>query len=147
MSFRRTSLTFCAVFFTLGVLLAGCGGAPPDDGSQNDSSGGTQNQESSEVGRTSVETRITIGRVADVRAEGRRLIVRSSTGGEDTPRMVFVVTENARITLDGQEATLEEAEKGQQAQVKYVVRKDLGRAREVVLFGQKGSPGNGGTTG
>lgn len=111
MSFRRLPTTFFfAAFFVLVVLLAGCGGQP-DGASQDDSSGETQNQESSGGGQTSVETKMAIGRVADAGVEGRRLVARSNTGDQGAQRMVFVVTKNARITLDGQEATLEAAQK------------------------------------
>ncbi len=134
---------FFATFFVLVVLLAGCGGQSGGE-AQDNSSGKTKAQN---AGQKSAETRVALGRITNVRAEDRRLVVRLNTGDQSEQRVIFVVMENAGITLDGQEATLEEAKRGQQVQMKYVVKKDRNRAREVVLFGREGAPGSGGTTG
>lgn len=143
MDLRKPSVAFSIAAFFLVVLLTGCGGNQSDDSSQNGSSGGTQNNKG---GRTSVETKVAIGRVA-VAGPDRRLIVRSSTGDQSNKRLVFGVAKKAKITLDGKEATLEDARKGQQVQVKYFVKNDRNRAAEIVLFGRASSPPPGGTTG
>lgn len=138
---RRSLMAFSLVVFMLVMLLGGCSGQSNDESQDNASTERAQEQRG---GQTGLETKTAIGRV--VRAEDRRFVVRSATGEEDGQRMVFITTKNARITLNGQEASLADIKKGQQAQVKYYVRNDRNRAREVVLFGQ-GTPENGGTTG
>lgn len=147
---KKLSAVFFGALFMLTVLVAGCGGGEQSGGeSQNNSPGKTQGGKSEGGGKTGLETRTVIGRVADVRPEGRRLVVRTSAGGQDTPqRLVFLVARNAKVTLDGKGAALADAEKGQQVQVNYFVKNDLERALEVALFGQgEAAPASGGTTG
>ena len=48
--------------------------------------------------------------------------------------VVFRLAQQTNITLAGKEAKLDDMEKGQQAQVEYVVRNDRNRARVVRLF-------------
>ena len=76
------------------------------------------------------------------------MVIKAVTGKEDTKRMPFKIVPNATITLDDEVAELADIKDGQQAQVTYVVRNEVNRAREVTLIsGGEGSPGGGENTG
>jgi hypothetical protein len=148
-SLKRLSGAFLFVSFVLLLgFAAGCGGG----GDQQDS-GGESQQESSSGGEASGaqggtggeggsdETRIALGRVGAVNLDKNWFILRPTEG----ERMVFRLREDTRITLGGQEVTPEDIEKGQQAQIEYVVKNERNQAREVTLFA--GGGGGGGTGG
>ena len=72
--------------------------------------------------------------------------VRPTIDQQGKKPVVFRLAKEARITLAGKEAKLEDMKKGQQAQVEYLVRNDRNRAVSVRMFeGGGGSKDDQGT--
>lgn len=139
------TLTLLAMVCAVAVVLASCGGGQTG-GSQG---GDGQQAERTERGgdKSQRETRELEGRVEKVNPENRRIVVRPE--GED-PASFTLKTEGERptdITLDGNEASLEDIEKGQQARVEYrVVTNEKNRERNIALSVEL-TPARGGGTG
>ncbi|CAN5555169.1 hypothetical protein BH24ACT22_BH24ACT22_10400 [soil metagenome] len=151
MHYGRLSKILLLVCFTLFLgLITSCGES--DQGSENDNSGNNSGT-SQDVGRASKEQggatslepaggttgqaegapqeiKIALGDIVSVDTEKRRLMLKPVEG----ERQVFKVMPNATVAIDDSPAELSDLEKGQQAQLRYIVRKDLGRAREVSAF-------------
>ncbi len=119
---------FLVAFVLLAGLLVGCGGGDqPQNGSQD---GG---------GGDAPASKIALGTIKRVKAEREVFFVRPSAEEQGAKPIRFKITRNARITLDGQEAKIEDIESGQQAQVEYVVTdKEVNRARTIELFSKGG---------
>ncbi len=150
MSFKG-SLTISLVFvlFLVGVT-AGCGGVDQQNTGGNTSGG--QNQQSASGGSNSEsgeskdasETKIAVGKIINADSDKRRFVLKPAKG-ED---IVFKAVPKARIKLDGKEVQLVDMKEGQQAQVEYIVREEMGvpnRARSITLF-SNGAGGGGETS-
>lgn len=131
-----------ALLLVLAILLAGCGGGSSEGGAENggDFGGGSDVQqdggeESGGGEETGGGNKIALGLVASVKADAGRFAIEPSTEEQGEEPVTFKLTEGATVTLDGEEVELSAMEEGQQAQVEYVVLKDLNRARKVELFG------------
>jgi hypothetical protein len=111
-------------------LLAGCGGS--------DQSGGGQ-QEGKAAKKEKLSRKVAIGTVRDYKDDRRRLSLRPAAEAQGKKPLGFKVRKNAQITLDGKQAELGEIEKGQQAQIRYVVKNDVNRAIIVQLFSKQPS--------
>ena len=154
---RPQTMLFFIASILLAGLLAGCGGGDQaGDGSQDGGSGGKQaqvgkaakNEDGEAMKKVALRPKIALGTVVRVKAERRKMVIKAVTGKEDTKRMPFKIVPNATITLDDEVAELADIKDGQQAQVTYVVRNEVNRAREVTLIsGGEGSPGGGENTG
>lgn len=150
MNLRGLSRVFLLASFVLLVgFVSGCGGGE----SQQDGGGGSQPQESGSDegtsgaqgdggGEGSREIKTALGNIASAKVDKKRFVLRPTGEGE---RMVFRLREKTRIRLDGREANAEDIKKGQQAQIKYIVKNERNVARIVTLFG--GGGGEGGGTG
>ena len=134
------SIVLTALLLILAILLGGCGGGSSEGGgdSGGDSAGQEEQQASGEESANEEDgggNRIALGLIASVNAQAGRFAVEPSTDEQGEEPISFKLAEGGRVTLDGQEVELSEMEEGQQAQVEYVVLKDLNRARIVELFG------------
>ena len=146
---RRTqTMLFFLASILLAGLLAGCGGGDQaGDGSQDGGSGREQGQvgkaakkgKGEAAKKVALRPKIALGTVIHVNPERRRMVIRAVTGKEDTKRMPFKIVPSATITLDDEVAELADIKDGQQAQVTYVVRNEVNRAREVTLISGGGA--------
>ena len=129
------------LLLVLAILLVGCGGGSSEGGAENggDSDAQQAQQDGGEESGGGEETgggnKIALGLVASVKADAGRFAIEPSTEEQGEEPVTFKLTEGATVTLDGEEVELSAMEEGQQAQVEYVVLKDLNRARKVELFG------------
>jgi hypothetical protein len=155
---RRLQTTlFLVASILLAGLLAGCGGGDQSgNGAQDGGSGGGRGQagvaakmgEGKAAKQAVLRPKIALGTVKRVKPEHRKLVISAVTGKEDPKWMPFRIAKNATITLDDEVAELADIRNGQQAQVTYVVRNEVNRAREVTLISDGGaSPGAGENTG
>jgi hypothetical protein len=111
------------------ILITGCGGGDQSgSGSQQD--GGSQ----AEQGENAPKKKVVFGTVAFVNTKTEGFSVRPTMEEQGKKPVVFRLAKESSITLDGNEATLEDMKKGQQAQVEYVERNERNRARSVRLF-------------
>ena len=145
---RPQTMLFFIASILLAGLLAGCGGGDQaGDGSQDGGSGGKQAQvgkaarnEDGEAGKkVAPRPKIALGTVIHVKPERRRMVIRAVTGKEDAKRMPFKIAKNATITLDDEVTELADIKDGQRAQITYVVRNEVNRAREVTLISGGGA--------
>ena len=130
-----------ATIVLISGLLTSCGGGDQaGSGSQQDG-GGKEKKE-----KNAPEKKIALGTVAFVNPETKRFTVRPSTEEQGEKPIVFKLGKKAKITLGGEEASMEDMKKGQQAQVEYVVKNDNNRVRSVKLFesGDSGDDQGGG---
>lgn len=138
------------IFLTAG-LLVGCGGGDQSgSGSQQDEKAAPEKQDENapekKQAKNAPEKKTVLGTVAFVNPETEGFSVRPSTDQQGKKPVVFRLAYETKITLDGKEAKLEDMEKGQQAQVEYVVRNDRNRARSVKLFEGEDDPSKDGGT-
>ena len=138
-----------AVFLAMTVLivglLAGCGGGD-QSGSGSQQGGGKgakqgQNAVEKQNGGASKQKagnkpakKILFGTVTFVNSKTEGFSVKPTIKAQGKKPVVFRLAQQTNITLGGKEAKLDDMEKGQQAQVEYVVRNDRNRARVVRLF-------------
>jgi len=140
---RGPFAAFLVIAFVLLVgLLAGCGGG---DGSQGGEAGGAKREGGGGQGAGgqkagASESKTALGTVVFINPETERFTLRPAVEAQGEKPIPFKVTPKAKITLDDKEATFEDMEQGQQAQVTYVVRNDQNRVRTVTLF-SKGESG------
>ena len=136
---------FLATIVLIAGLLAGCGGGDQSgSGSQQD--GGSQakqegNAPEKQEGnapnkqrKNAPEKKILLGDVTFVNPKTEGFSVRPTVKAQGNKPVVFRLAQRTKITLGGQEATLEDMKKGQQAQVEYIVRNERNRALAVRLF-------------
>ena len=140
-----TALFLAIIVLTAG-LLAGCGGGDQSgSGSQQEDGKKGAKQEGNapekqgrkapkQKAKNAPPQKILFGNVTFVNPKTEGFSVRPTINEQGKKRVVFRLAQETRITLDGKEAKLEDMEKGQQAQVEYVVRNDRNRARTVRLF-------------
>jgi len=140
-----------AIFIALLILITGittgCAGGGTDQ-SQGDGGGEQQKEGDGKKPGGGPATKIALGAVARVDTEKSRIILRPSSDVQGEKPIPFKVKPKATITLDDKEAELADAEKGQQAQITYVVKGDRNLAREVALISGGGAaPAGGDNTG
>jgi hypothetical protein len=136
---------FLAMTVLIVGLLAGCGGGDQSgSGSQQDGGGGTkqdQNEPEKQNGGASKKKagnepakKVLFGTVSFVNSKTEGFSVKPTIKAQGKKPVVFRLAQQTKITLAGKEAKLDDMEKGQQAQVEYVVRNDRNKARVVRLF-------------
>jgi hypothetical protein len=144
---------FLAMTVLIVGLLAGCGGGDQSgSGSQQDGGEGAkqdqnapkkqdQNAPEKQNGGASKQKagnepakKVLFGTVTFVNSKTEGFSVKPTIKEQGKKPVVFRLAQQTSITLGGNEAKLEDMEKGQQAQVEYVVRNDRNRARVVRLF-------------
>jgi hypothetical protein len=131
----RTTVLFLATIVLM--LITGCGGGDQSgSGSQQD--GGSQAEQGEnapvEQGENAPKKKVVFGTVAFVNPKTEGFSVRPTIEEQGKKPVVFRLANESSITLDGNEAKLEDMKKGQQAQVEYVERNERNRARSVRLF-------------
>ncbi len=119
------------------ILITGCGGGDQSgSGSQQD--GGSQAEQgqnaSKKQGENAPKKKVVFGTVTFVNPKTEGFSVRPTIEEQGKKPVVFRLANESSITLDGNEAKLEDMKKGQQAQVEYVERNERNRARSVRLF-------------
>jgi hypothetical protein len=136
---------FLAMTVLIVGLLAGCGGGD-QSGSGSQQGGGKgakqgQNAPEKQNGGASKQKagnkpakKILFGTVTFVNSKTEGFSVKPTVKAQGKKPVAFRLAQQTRITLAGKEAKLDDMEKGQQAQVEYVVRNDRNRARVVRLF-------------
>lgn len=138
---------FLAMIVFIAVLLAGCGGGDQSgSGSQQNGGGNAEQDKNAPVkqdgtkkqGKNAPKKKILFGVVKFVNPKTEGFSVRPTIEEQGNKPVVFRLTSDTSITLDGKEAKLEDMKKGQQAQVEYVERNGRNRARTVRLFEAEG---------
>ena len=140
---RITTVLFLATIVL--ILITGCGGGDQSgSGSQQD--GGSQAEQgqnapkkqdenaSKEQGENAPKKKVVFGTVTFVNPKTEGFSVRPTIEEQGNKPVVFRLANETSITLDGNEAKMEDMKKGQQAQVEYVERNERNRARSVRLF-------------
>lgn len=135
---KPTLVPFFVVLVLCAGFIAGCGGGQSGGGSQEQGDGG-QGEENPPQ-----ESKIALGTIQRVNTEAKRFTLEPSAEEQGEEPQAFKLTPQARITLGDKEAELADMEKGQQANVEYIVLKDLNRVRSVQLFEGGGASGSGG---
>jgi hypothetical protein len=141
-----STVLFWGVFVLLCGLLAGCGGGDQSgSGGSRDSGAGGGGQQQGGAARENAAPapKIALGTITSVKPEKRRIALRPSSEVQGSERMAFKVRKNAQITLDDQEAEITDVKEGQQAQITYVIKNEVNRARTVALI-SGGDAGGGG---
>lgn len=141
----RVKLLVLFLLIVAGVFVAGCGGDPENQSGGQEDGGNTTGDSaggSGDQGQKKPETKIALGSIRSVNTDTKGFSVEPTRGEE---AMVFKLRPKARIILDGKEATFEDMEKGQQAQVRYISGEKIGQVRAVELFSE--DSGGGETTG
>ena len=123
------------------ILITGCGGGDQSgSGSQQD--GGSQAEQGQNAPKKQNENapkkKVVFGTVTFVNPKTEGFSVRPTIEEQGNKPVVFRLANETSITLDGNEAKLEDMKKGQQAQVEYVERNERNRARSVRLFETSG---------
>jgi hypothetical protein len=147
---RSTALRI-ALLLVLALFLSGCGGGGSGGGSEEGGGSGGQQEEQQAGGEETTGSegeeangggqKIALGQIASVNAEAGRFAIEPSTEDQGEEPITFKLTQGGTVTLEGEEVELSAMEEGQQAQVEYVVLKDLNRARKVELFGGESTTG------
>ena len=119
------------------ILITGCGGGDQSgSGSQQD--GGSQAEQGQNAPKKQDENapkkKVVFGTVTFVNPKTEGFSVRPTIEEQGNKPVVFRLANETSITLDGNEAKMEDMKKGQQAQVEYVERNERNRARSVKLF-------------
>jgi len=127
------------------ILITGCGGGDQSgSGSQQDGNSQAEQGENAPVeqgentpkkqGENAPKKKVVFGTVTFVNPKTEGFSVRPTIEEQGKKPVVFRLANETSITLDGNEAKLEDMKKGQQAQVEYVERNERNRARSVRLF-------------
>jgi hypothetical protein len=127
------------------ILITGCGGGDRSgSGSQQDGGSQAEQGENAPVeqgenapkkqGNNAPKKKVVFGTVTFVNPKTEGFSVRPTIEEQGKKPVVFRLANETSITLDGNEAKLEDMKKGQQAQVEYVERNERNRARSVRLF-------------
>jgi hypothetical protein len=135
--YQRGMTTVLFLATILLILITGCGGGDQSgSGSQQD--GGSQAEQGAnapvEQGENAPKKKVVFGTVTFVNPKTEGFSVRPTIEEQGKKPVVFRLANETSITLDGNEAKLEDMKKGQQAQVEYVERNERNRARSVRLF-------------
>lgn len=130
---RRTRVTFFLVLLVACVgFMTGCGGDQSEGGSQEQQGDGGQGEQDAQ--KPEQEGKIALGSIEAVNTEAKRFTLKPTVEEQGKEPQSFKLTPQAKVTLGDKQAELADMKKGQQAQVEYIVRKDLNRARSVQLF-------------
>jgi hypothetical protein len=157
----QSTILSALVFVLLAGLLAGCGGGEQSGNGPQDGGGSGAKEEKGRAGAANKggpEVKIALGRIAATDPERRKIVLRPTAEVQGGEREIFIIAQNAEITLGDKEAELADIEKGQQAQISYTVAKvvnkdtnksrEVNRARDVSVFrggeGNKGKANEGG---
>jgi len=124
------------------VLITGCGGGDQSGSSGSQQNGGSQAEQGENApkkkGENAPKKKVVFGTVTFVNPKTEGFSVRPTIEEQGKKPVVFRLANETSITLDGNEATMEDMKKGQQAQVEYVERNERNRARSVRLFETSG---------
>ena len=124
------------------VLITGCGGGDQSGSSGSQQDGGSQAEQGENAPKKQDENapkkKVVFGTVTFVNPKTEGFSVRPTIEEQGKKPVVFRLANETSITLDGNEATMEDIKKGQQAQVEYVERNERNRARSVRLFETSG---------
>ena len=130
---RLSAALFIVPVFLAVLLLAGCGGG--GNQSQNGGSQGGGGGPGGGKQGEAAQAKTALGKIVVVDADKGKIVLRPTAQAQGSKRMIFIVTKNAKITLDGKEAKLADIKTGLQAKVSYfvdkVVNKDTNKSREV----------------
>ena len=140
-----STVLFLVTIVLIAGLLTGCsGGDQSGSGSQQDGGSKAEQGKNAPVkqgenapkkqGKNAPKKKIVFGTVTFVNPKTEGFSVRPTVNAQGNKPVVFRLAQRAKITLGGQEATLEDMKKGQQAQVEYIVRNERNRALAVRLF-------------
>jgi hypothetical protein len=132
-----STVLFLVTIVLITGFLTGCGGGDRSgSGSQQDGGSQAEQGESAPVkqGENAPKKKIVFGTVTFVNPKTEGFSVRPTIEEQGNKPVVFRLANETSITLDGNEAKLEDMKKGQQAQVEYVERNERNRARTVRLF-------------
>ena len=131
------------LFVGLVGFLAGCGA-----GSGQSEGGQEKKQESKPAGETAnketLPRKMAFGTVRAFKDDKRRLSLRPTVNAQGKKPLGFKIRKNAQITFAGKKAEQGEIKEGQQAQISYVVKKDVNRAVVVNLFEPEDKSSGGG---
>jgi len=134
-----TLLLFAPLVFLSLLVIAGCGGGG-DEQSKNQQQGEPAQQPSGETGKTGKKAapgrKIALGTVKAVDPKKKRLFLDQTKGRP----MSFKIGKTTKIMSRHNEVELSSVKKKQQAQVAYLVRNDLNRARTIHIFGGAEQP-------
>jgi hypothetical protein len=133
-------LSMTLLFASL-ILFVGCGGGDGQSGGQQNGAAGEAGKQGGEAANNAPEVKIALGKVASVAPEQRKIVLRPSSDVQGGEREVYKVIENAKITLEDEEAELTDIKEGQQAQIQYIVVDERNRARSVTAFDASGEGG------
>ena len=125
------ALYFIVLSIVIAGLLAGCAGGGDQGGKGG--SGSSEKQQGETTQANAPQLKIALGRIVAVKPDRRKVIVRPSTE-QQGDRLVFKVVDNAKISLDDQQAEMADVKEGQQAKVEYVTVNDQKRARVLELI-------------
>jgi hypothetical protein len=136
---------FLAMTVLIVGLLAGCGGGDQSGGGSQQGGGKGAEQDQNKPGKQNggaskqkagnePAKKILFGKVTFVNTKTEGFSVKPTIKAQGKKPVVFRLAQQSNITLAGKEAKLDDMEKGQQAQVEYVVRNERNRARVVRLF-------------
>jgi len=142
-----TTVLFLATIVLM--LITGCGGgdrsgsgSQQDGGSQAEQGGNAPVEQGENTpkkqGNDAPKKKVVFGTVTFVNPKTEGFSVRPTIEEQGKKPVVFRLANETSITLDGNEAKLEDMKKGQQAQVEYVERNERNRARSVRLFETSG---------
>jgi hypothetical protein len=132
------------------VLITGCGGGDQSGSSGSQQDGGSQAEQGENApvqqgenapkkqDENAPKKKVVFGTVTFVNPKTEGFSVRPTIEEQGKKPVVFRLANETSITLDGNEATMEDIKKGQQAQVEYVERNERNRARSVRLFETSG---------
>jgi hypothetical protein len=144
---ERSAALFFVASILLAGLIAGCAGDQAGDGGSQ----GTEEQGKAAQGKATQgeatqakapQLKVALGKVKAVKPDRRKIILKPSTE-QQGDRLVFKVVDNAQIQLDNQPAEMADVQKGQRAQIEYVVVNEQNKARTVELI-SSGGEGTGG---
>jgi hypothetical protein len=141
---RSPGALFLVVLASLVVLVAGCGGQS-EGGSQGGDQGGDSQggKGGGETAKQVPKRKVAVGTIVKVKSDKRRIVLHPSKEIQGGKRMAFKVRKNADIEFDDKKAELSQAKKGQQAQIQYITKNEVNRARSVDLFSGGGGEGTG----
>ena len=136
---------FLAMTVLIVGLLAGCGGGDQSGGGSQQGGGKGAEQDQNKPGKQNggaskqkagkePAKKMLFGKVTFVNTKTEGFSVKPTIKAQGKKPVVFRLAQQTNITLAGKEAKLDDMEKGQQAQVEYVVRNERNRARVVRLF-------------